>query len=175
MRKYFFFIPLLFFQIVFAITDGISQNAMPSGEIKGIVIDKDSKAPLIGAYVMLIGTQRGAATDNEGKFSIPRVPVGSYVIRISYIGYGMQTKTDIIVRPQRVTYVEAARRSYLDVLVDAIDVGTSVAPVYGDLQGKLIYEINPRHKLTALAIWGDDHNNPDQETAKENDMIFYGK
>jgi hypothetical protein len=67
------------------------------------------------------------------------------------------------------------RRSYLDLLVKTIDVGTSVAPRYGDLQAKAVYDINANHRLSVLLIAADDHNNPDLETARENDMTYYGR
>ncbi len=68
----------------------------------------------------------------------------------------------------------AVKRSYLKYIVDAIDIGTSAAPEYGDVQGKLTYEFNPFQKLTFLTIFADDHNTPDQENAEENYMSHYG-
>ena len=41
-----------------------------AGSITGQVIDADTHQPLIGANVMLIGTDLGNATNTEGKFSI---------------------------------------------------------------------------------------------------------
>lgn len=324
-----------------------SQAQTPTGAIKGRLLDGETKAPLIGANVEVLNTIMGAATDEQGQFFINDAPVGSYSLRFSYIGYQTATQTDVIVRPQRITFVEAAlkpaaleseavevsagyftqddeqplsvtgfsreeirrapgsagdvsrilmslpsiakindqsnslivrggspvenafyidnieipninhfptqgasggpigminvdfiqdvqfhtggfsalygdklssimdirfregnrdeldaqldlnfagfggvvetplfnqkasllfsaRRSYLDLLVDMVDLGTSVAPRYGDYQGKLLYDLNPQHRLTVLAVSGDDHNNPDHETAQENAMIVYG-
>ncbi len=68
----------------------------------------------------------------------------------------------------------AVKRSYLKYIIDAVDVGTSIAPEYGDIQGKFTYEFNPYHKLSMLAIFADDHNTPDQENAVENYMSHYG-
>ena len=68
----------------------------------------------------------------------------------------------------------AIKRSYLKYIIDAIDVGTSIAPEYGDIQGKFTYEFNPLQKLSFLAVFADDHNSPDQENAMENYMSHYG-
>ncbi len=68
----------------------------------------------------------------------------------------------------------ALKRSYLKYAVEAFDVGSSIAPDYGDVQGKLIYEFNPLQKLTFLGIFSDDHNSPDQENAQENAMSHFG-
>ncbi len=68
----------------------------------------------------------------------------------------------------------AIKRSYLQYLIEAIDIGTSTAPEYGDIQGKFTYEFNPFQKLSFLAVFADDHNSPDQENAVENAMSHYG-
>lgn len=68
----------------------------------------------------------------------------------------------------------AIKRSYLEYVVDVFDVGTSIAPSYGDVQAKLTYEFNPLQKLTFLAIYADDHNSPDQQNAIDNYMSHYG-
>jgi len=68
----------------------------------------------------------------------------------------------------------AVKRSYLKYIVDAIDIGTSAAPEYGDVQAKFTYEFNPFQKLSFLAVFADDHNAPDQENAADNYMSHYG-
>jgi outer membrane receptor for ferrienterochelin and colicin len=72
------------------------------------------------------------------------------------------------------SYMFSARRSYLDYLVKMFDIGTSVAPRYGDVQGKIVYDLSPKHKLSLVTINGDDHNNPSRSVAEENDMLYYG-
>jgi len=61
--------------------------AIGSGKINGRVIDKESKQPLIGANVVIVGTSYGAATDLQGEFSIIEVPIGVFTVRAGYIGY----------------------------------------------------------------------------------------
>lgn len=64
--------------------------------IKGIVLDEETKGPLIGANVSLINTNYGAATDINGFFIIKNVPCGTYSIRASYIAYNTQVKDSVI-------------------------------------------------------------------------------
>jgi len=52
---------------------------------------------LIGAVVRIPFLNIGAATDENGEFKIPSVPVGRYDILISYLGYEEQTASDVIV------------------------------------------------------------------------------
>ncbi|HPN34316.1 MAG TPA: TonB-dependent receptor [bacterium] len=74
----------------------------------------------------------------------------------------------------RGSWMFSVRRSYLDLLANKFEIGTTAPPQYGDYQGKLVYSLHPNHKLTLLALWGEDHNNPDREAAQANDMVYYG-
>lgn len=69
--------------------------------IRGVVLDQQSEAPLIGATVQLV-TEAGAApagamTDVEGRFSLQNVPVGRQVLHISYLGYEPLNVPNILV------------------------------------------------------------------------------
>ncbi len=70
-----------------------------TGKIIGYVFDKVENEPLIGANVIVTGTTFGAASDLNGYFEILSVPVGTYSIQATVIGYVPQTKTDIVVSP----------------------------------------------------------------------------
>lgn len=61
--------------------------AAPSGKVQGFVLDSQTGDALPGANVVIEGTGFGAATDLSGKFSIPQVPVGSYQLSVTYMGY----------------------------------------------------------------------------------------
>ena len=56
--------------------------------VGGVVVDKKTGEPLIGATVMQKGTNNGTVTDLDGKFSFA-MPSGS-ILSISYIGYQSQ-------------------------------------------------------------------------------------
>ena len=339
------FLVLIFSILVQASLAGQSKNLQ--GSIEGAVVDAETRTPLMGTNVILEGTELGSATDDNGKFLIENVPVGSYVLRFDFIGYEPLKQPNIIVRSKRITFVNAelrmatiageeitvtggyfsqsedqpvslvnfsseeirrapgsagdvsrilmslpsvakvndqsnnlivrggnpventffidnieipninhfpdrassggpigmvnvdfiqdvnfstggfsaiygdklssimditfregnrnefdaqldlnftgfggvaegplfgpkgswmvsARRSYLDFVVDLLDVGSTVAPVYGDVQWKLVYDLNPAHKLMFIGVFGDDHNSPDREVGQENKMTHYG-
>lgn len=80
------------------------ENAVRS-RISGRVIDITTKQPLPGANVWLLNTKYGAATDNEGNYTIKNIPVGRYSIVTSMMGYKQVAKTDIVVVPKRTTIV----------------------------------------------------------------------
>ena len=56
--------------------------------VRGKIIAKDDNEPIIGASVMLKGTELGMETDFDGNFAI-RVPKDSQLV-ISYVGYETQ-------------------------------------------------------------------------------------
>ncbi|MFQ5569485.1 MAG: TonB-dependent receptor domain-containing protein [Rhodothermales bacterium] len=80
---------------------------VPFGTVKGQLLDAETKLPLIGATVLLAPTSRGTTTDIDGYFIFTSVPVGSYLLRFSYVGYEPVSKTDVIVRSERITFLQA--------------------------------------------------------------------
>ena len=66
-----------------------------TGKIAGIITDKDTGEPLMGANVVIEGTYLGSSTDGSGFFVILNVPVGRHDIRISYMGYQTVLQEDV--------------------------------------------------------------------------------
>jgi len=64
-----------------------SGNTTDMGIISGSVMDMQTKELLIGVNILILGTQRGASTDLNGNFLISDVPLGTYSLEFSYIGY----------------------------------------------------------------------------------------
>jgi hypothetical protein len=67
--------------------------------VRGTIIDIDNKLPLIGATVIIPGTNPliGTATDVNGVFRLENIPVGRIAVKISYLGYETKTISDIVV------------------------------------------------------------------------------
>ncbi len=63
---------------------------MVSAVISGRVFDARTGVPLVGANVYLEGTQRGTSTDADGQYVISRVPIGTYTLVASMLGYKEQ-------------------------------------------------------------------------------------
>ena len=59
-----------------------------AAEIKGLVVDAQTKEPLIGATVQIDGTTLATATDIDGKFSFTSLSAArTYTLYIKYIAY----------------------------------------------------------------------------------------
>ena len=76
-----------------------------TGKISGRVVDKETGEPLPGVNVVLVGTMMGAATDINGVYIILNIPVGTYTIRATYIGYKTMDVSNIRVHPDLTTEV----------------------------------------------------------------------
>ena len=70
-----------------------------NGKIAGKVTDEDG-APLVGANIVTtVGSaQRGATTDDEGKYFIINIPPGVYDVTGSYIGHQSLEQKGIVVK-----------------------------------------------------------------------------
>lgn len=91
-----------------------SAFAQCCGEIKGEVSNSRTKEPLAGANVVVLNTNLGASTDLDGHFTIKNVPVGTYIVRISYVGYAPRDITDVV--------VTSAKPAALTVTLEPIDI-----------------------------------------------------
>jgi len=67
--------------------------------IRGRVIDSESRAPIIGANILLLDLPGsiGTSTDDEGLFRLEAVPYGRHNLLVSYISYTSKTLSNILV------------------------------------------------------------------------------
>jgi hypothetical protein len=67
--------------------------------IRGKVIDKQSKSPLPGATIQLMGVEpiQGTLADEEGNFRLSQVPVGRRTLKVRYVGYNEQIISDLVI------------------------------------------------------------------------------
>lgn len=57
------------------------------GGVRGLITEKGTGEPMIGAVVYVEGTTYAAATDVEGFYNIAGVPSGDYLLKVKYLGY----------------------------------------------------------------------------------------
>ena len=82
---------LLFSNILFSLL-----QAQPVHQIKGTVIEKNSRQPLEFINVMVLGLNKGGVTNAEGHFTIEQVPPGIYRLQATAIGYKSVTTPEYI-------------------------------------------------------------------------------
>jgi hypothetical protein len=69
-----------------------------TGSLTGIVTDKETGQPIDGATVLIQGTQLGALTTANGRYTILGIPPGSYNVIARRIGYGTNEVQNVTIR-----------------------------------------------------------------------------
>ena len=93
-----------------------------NGKITGKVAEKATGSPAVGVNVILIDTYLGAATDENGRFTILNIPPGTYSIRVDAIGFATITMKDV-----RVTTAQTTALSFT--LEEAVIEGQEVTVI----------------------------------------------
>lgn len=93
-----------------------SQAVAPAHQITGVVMDADG--PLLGATVRLKGTNKGTATDLDGKFTIDVKP-GS-ILEVSYVG--CKTIEVIATEAPMVITMQTSDQNLSEVVVTALGI-----------------------------------------------------
>ena len=89
----------LLWVMLFLILMGFATGALAqNGKIQGEIMDAETGEPLIGANVIIQGTQKGAATNIDGEYLILNVEPGTYTLQARYVGYQTITVQEVVVR-----------------------------------------------------------------------------
>ena len=112
----------------------LSEGCASPVVVRGVVIGSDDKEPLIGAFILIEGTNKGVATNIDGLFALKLPPDTSLVI--SFIGYKQKTVSvsSLLRSDDNVIVLEA-----YDVSVIVGGIG-SVSPNYDDVYGRRTYK-----------------------------------
>jgi outer membrane receptor protein involved in Fe transport len=86
----------------------LSVEAQSRSRIEGTVKDSKTGEALIGVNVLVVGTSLGAVTDINGHYIIVNVPVGTYDLKVSMIGYAPTIIKDVIVSIERVATINVS-------------------------------------------------------------------
>lgn len=90
--------------------------------VKGRVTDKDAGQPIIGAAVVIAGTNPvvGTITDTQGYFSLEKIPVGRINLTISYVGYHPVSRNEILVLSAKETSIQVELEESITALEELV-------------------------------------------------------
>lgn len=93
MKKYFTNLLASLIFVLISVSTMFAQLGV--GKISGKITDADTKEPLIGANVVILNTNLGAATDLDGNYFILNITPGTYNVKVSYVGYASKTIQEV--------------------------------------------------------------------------------
>lgn len=122
-----------------------------SGKIRGVIVDKDTRDPLVGANVSIVGTTYGAAADVDGAYVIVNVPAGVYTLRATFVGYAQFTVSNVRVNNDLTTSMDFALSSEA-VALQAVEI-VAERPLVNKSATNAV-RINTSDDLAALPVRG---------------------
>ena len=106
----------------------VASNSVEQGQvIKGLVFDRDSHEPLIGATVVVEGHEPliGGSSDRDGRFVLKNVPFGRVDLRISYLGYETKYVRQLLVTAGKELVLEVDLQQNIEELDEVVIVPQS--------------------------------------------------
>jgi hypothetical protein len=91
--------------VIIAIIISLTSLSAQTGTVKGFIYDKSNGEPVMFTPVFLSETKYGGTTDENGFYSITKVPIGVYILKASAIGYDtasaeIKIETDKVISKQ---------------------------------------------------------------------------
>ena len=108
----------------------ITQN------IRGTIIDQDSQMPLIGASVLVVGSNPliGTVTDVDGHFRLTGVPIGRATLKVTFMGYEERTIPNLL--------IGAAKEELLNItLAESVSTLEEVTITASESKGEILNEM----------------------------------
>ena len=107
------------------------QSGNMSGEIKGKIIDKDTKEPIpfVNIIAEVNGSQRGGTTsDFDGNYTLKPLAAGYYNMKLSFVGYQPMLMSGVNIRPNQTTFHNFEMKSTM-VDIEAIQITDYKVPL----------------------------------------------
>ena len=109
---------------------GIGLVTAQTQKVTGVVISEEDGQPVIGASVLVKGTQIGTITGVDGDFTLPNVPSSAKTLQISYIG--MQAQEVAIA-----SHVKITLKPDTELLDEVVIVGYGTGKKLGSVVGSV--------------------------------------
>jgi hypothetical protein len=150
---------LFYFLSVFFYT-AFAQTANTQ-TVKGRLLDTQSKSPLIGATVVVVGSSPliGATTDSEGYYKLPNVPFGRVTLKISYIGYEEQVVPNVLVTSGKEVIMNFELVESLTTL-EAVEIKADNGEEKGTLNNEMITVSARTFNLEETRRYAGSRNDP---------------
>jgi len=98
-----------------------------TGKIQGVVRDESTGNPISYANVVILDTDMGTATDDNGNFYILNIPAGRYILEISCLGYQTKRIENVLVEIDQIYRLKASLKPTSIEMAPIIVSGTTPA------------------------------------------------
>lgn len=115
---------LLLLPVILLMTT-VTRAQVNTQTVRGTVVDSDTHEPLIGATVMVPGSDPliGASTDLDGRFTLNNVPAGRIDLQVRMMGYEEQRLTNLLVNSAKELVLDIRMQEALVQLNEAVVSG----------------------------------------------------
>jgi len=120
---------------------GSSALAQDRGSISGKVSDRRSGHAIAFASITVAEAKRGVLTDSEGQFLLSGLAVGTYEVRVQFLGYRAEARTGVVVTAGRTTTVNFPLEDVVVAQVKEVEV-TAERRLVEVKQGATIRSVN---------------------------------
>jgi hypothetical protein len=143
------------------------RNATDTGSLAMINADiLEGTSVLFGSYPQRFGDRTGSQVDfrtRDGSRVKPHVQVAVSAIASSLVAEGP------IGRARRGSWLVTGRVSYMGWIINQIDREATGSFTFGDTQAKAVYDLSPRHTLSATLVagrsrWDENDDDPGQNS-----------
>ncbi|GAB2466285.1 collagen-binding protein [Hymenobacter qilianensis] len=115
---------LRFYSLLLLLLATYSALAQSTGVLTGTVRDRKTQETLPGVTVLLEGTTLGVASDAEGRYRLTDIPVGSYNVRASLLGYDMLLRANVVITSGNASIINLELTSNTQQLAEVEVVGS---------------------------------------------------
>ena len=140
--------------------------------VTGIVLDGNGNEPVVGANVLVLGTNEGTITDMDGRFSL-NMPEGKCDLQISMIGYKPQQTNACDVQPLIII-----RQEDTILMDEVVAIGTRVqtkiegGALVTHIEGSALQEVGALEEMLAR-VPGMQRNGERLEVIGKGDPTYY--
>jgi len=138
---------------------GAQKGPLIKGKVSGVLVDSLSGEKLEFASVAVVSSKdqkviNGTLTDAEGEFKVPEIPLGTYQLRVTFIGYQTKFVEEVTLTPKKPdTDLGKIMLSPADVQLDEVEI-TSERAVIENKVDRIVY--NADQDITTVGGTAED-------------------
>jgi len=120
-----------------------------TGKLAGTIKDAQTGEPLVGANVIIEGTNFGAATNVNGEYVILNISPGRYNVKFSFIGYETTIMQDVVITVDQTTTLQISLNPQT-IMVDEIVVTARTPLIQKDVTSSI--SVITREEIESLPV-----------------------